>query len=42
MSRWFLSLSLVVIGGLGWRVASATEVTDRPSVERGRDAVAAW
>ena len=42
MSRWFLSLSLMVIGGLGWRLASATEVADRPSVERGRDAVEAW
>ncbi|HEY7157049.1 MAG TPA: hypothetical protein VH575_23975 [Gemmataceae bacterium] len=42
MSRWFLSLSLVVIGGLGWRLASATEATVRPSVERGRDAVVAW
>jgi mono/diheme cytochrome c family protein len=42
MSRWFLSSSLVVIGGLGCTPASATEATDRASVERGRDAVAAW
>ncbi len=42
MTRWFLSLSLLAIGGLGWRLASAAEATDRPSVERGRDAIAAW
>ena len=42
MSRWLLSLTLMVIGGLGGRLASATEATERPSVERGRDAVAAW
>jgi mono/diheme cytochrome c family protein len=42
MSRWFLSLSLVLVGGLGCRPVSATEAADRPSVERGRDAVAAW
>src|SRR5690349_10351706 len=42
MSRGFLSLTLVVIGGLGWRLASATEATERPSIERGREAVATW
>ena len=42
MSRWFPRLGLVVIAGLGWTLASATEAKDRPSVERGRDAVVAW
>jgi hypothetical protein len=42
MSRFFLSLSIVVIGGLDWRPASASEPTEQPSVKRGRDAVAAW
>lgn len=42
MSRWFLSLSLVVIGSLGWTWASAPKAQERTSVERGRDAVVAW
>ena len=42
MNRWFLSVSLVVIGGVGWTLASATDAKERPSVERGRDAVVAW
>jgi mono/diheme cytochrome c family protein len=42
MSRWFLISSLVAIGGFGWTLASATEAAERPSVERGRDAVVEW
>jgi processive rubber oxygenase RoxA-like protein len=42
MSRWFLGLSLVVIGGVGGTLTSATEAKERTSVERGRDAVVAW
>lgn len=42
MTRWFLSLSLLTIGGLCWSLVSAMKATDRSSVERGRDAVAAW
>jgi mono/diheme cytochrome c family protein len=42
MSRRFLTLSVVVIGGVGWTLASAKEAMERPSVERGRDAVVSW
>src|SRR5262249_13386454 len=42
MSRWFLSLSLVVVGGVGWTLAWAAEAKERTSVERGRDAVVDW
>jgi mono/diheme cytochrome c family protein len=42
MSRWFLTLSLVAIGGVGCTLAWATEAKDRTSVERGRDAVVEW
>ena len=41
MSRWFLLSSLVAIV-IGWTLASATEAAERPSVERGRDAVVEW
>src|SRR5262249_3419313 len=41
MNRWFLISSLLAIG-FGWTLASATEAAERPSVERGRDAVVAW
>src|SRR5262249_34033549 len=42
MRRWFLSLRLVVIGSLGWTLASATEAQERTAVERGRAVVVAW
>ena len=42
MSRCFLGVILVAIGGVGWTLTSAAEAEERTSVERGRDAVLAW